>query len=70
MFLSIGKRIARLSTDYPMLHTADEHKLKKTDTAVAKLFTKLAGVTTASYLWFETKYHEKQKRSISYKDNG
>ena len=30
MFLSIGKRIARLPTDYPMLHTADEHKLKKT----------------------------------------
>ena len=26
---------------------------QKTDTAVAKLFTKLAGVTTASYLWFE-----------------
>lgn len=24
MFLSIGKRIARLSTDYPMLHTARE----------------------------------------------
>ena len=45
-------------------------KLQKTDTAVAKLFTKLAGVTTASYLWVETKYHEKQKRSISYKDNG
>ncbi len=43
---------------------------QKTDTAIARLFTKLAGVTTASYLWVETKYHEKQKRSISYKDNG
>lgn len=30
MFLSIGKRIARLSTDYPMLHTANAHQLKQT----------------------------------------
>ncbi len=35
-----------------------------------KAVHKAGGRDNGVYLWVETKYHEKQKRSISYKDNG